>query len=98
QTPPADTGRITRNQDHPSPSPHLDLADEACRWAVVAETLLRDRLHHPQPKRSTMRKATAYLAGNLSAMLNLDPEGIEFGIHTNNWQRRLTNATGNGPA
>ena len=98
QTPPADAGRITRNQDHPSPSPHLDLADEACRWAVNAETTLRDRLHHPQPERSTMRKAVAYLTGNLSAMLNLDPEGIDFGINTNNWQRRLTNATGNGPA
>ena len=96
--PPADTGRITRSLANPSPSPTFDLADEACRWAVTHEVNLREHLHHPTPPRSTLRRAVAYLTGHLTALLNQDPDGIDFGMAVNNWHTRLTTATGGGPA
>lgn len=45
-----------------------------------------------------MRRAVAYLTGHLTALLNQDPDGIEFGLTVNRWHTRLVTATGTGPA
>ncbi len=96
KTPPADVGRLSRADIHASPSPAYDLIDELIRWAADAEDILRERLGHPKPPTRYLHRTVAYLHGHLTAMLNIDPHGIDFGLSVARWKRRLTTATGHG--
>lgn len=84
----AETGTQTPTDIHASPSPAYDLHDEFWSWVERNTQDTATRLNH------TPKPTIGYLAGHLTHILTIDPDGIDFGHATLNWHRRLTTATG----
>lgn len=95
-TPPDITGVNSGPNVHASPSPSHDLRDELNRWIITTANWLRTQLHHPPVSTTEAWRHARYLQGAATAMLNRDPEGIDFGMSVDRWHRRLVNATGTG--
>lgn len=91
-TPPAELGRLSRADIHASPSPAFDFHDELDSWIRRHVTETANKLGH-----SPDGHGIGYLVGRVTFILSRDPEGIDFGMETLTWARRLTHASGGAP-